>query len=194
MKPIKIIEIQDKLWKHIGKENYYQTVEEFKDSILIPRLKNHNILMDALNSPAILPLFNPLDLDEFLSLISEKNDATAFNSEGNTALLMALDKGIEPLIVEKLLTVSDIKHKNNDGVNALTLAILNQKTLPTSIVHTIVKNSDSFTLTKRGLSDDFFSNRNISLSVFEYQHLSLKKICKKYEEKQASTPKNKHKI
>lgn len=177
-----IQKIQEDIFGKNLSHKFFTSTKEIKESV-IGNDSNKNLLLDLLDSPAILPLFNPIDDKDMVELIT-KSDLSIADSNGNNALLLAIDKNIYIKHIEIILSKSNLSHKNKDGVNALTLAVINQNLLPTELIYDIHNSRDeSFAKTRKGLSNHFYEHRNLSSEALDGKYQSMKRSLKKYEEK-----------
>lgn len=177
-----IQKIQEEIFgKHLSSK-FFTSTKEIKESVT-GNGTNKNLLLDLLESPAILPLFNPIKDKDMVDLIAQ-SDLSITDSQGNNALLLAIDKNISTNHIEIILSKSNLSHKNKDGVNALTLAVINQNLLPTKLLYDIHNSKDeSFAKTRKGLSNHFYENRNITSESLDGKYQSMKRSLKKYEER-----------
>lgn len=175
-----IIKIQEEIFGKEKSKHFFTSLKEVKSSIHSEK-QNRNLLLDLLDSPAILPLFNPISYNDMVELI-KGSDLNVSDSNGDNALLIAVDKNIGADYIEKIIVKSNLAHKNNHGVNVLTLAVINQHLISTPLLQDIENSkSESFTVTRKSLSTDFYTNREIDATTLSNKYQALKRLLKKYD-------------
>lgn len=176
----------EKIQKNIFGEEYsndfFKNTYEIKKSVHSDT-NGRNLLLDLIDAPMFLPLFNPLEQHEMLELINN-SDLNIKDSNGNNALLLAMDKN---LYIDEIMLIaekSNLVHKNNEGVNPLTIAVLNQNLLTPKFLYLIHDNRDeSFSKTIKGLSPEFIANRGTTAETLKNKYGTLQTILKRYEKK-----------
>lgn len=176
-----INKIQEEIFGKENQAHFFKSLTHIKGSVHCDT-QNRNLFLDLLDSPAILPLFNPISTKDMNTFITN-SDLSHSDSNQNNALLIAIDKNIGSEFIEHIVSKSNLSHKNSEGVNALTLAVLNQNLLSTALLYDIHNSRDeSFSETRKGISVVFYENRNLDTKSLNNKYLSLKRLLKNYEE------------